>query len=144
MRNGLLWMEKLRCSRKGDRREGKPGVNQTLRGCHLCDCRSKSLNVRIAKSPVVHVHGLHRAETVKSLELVSGESVDGLQEGVVCELEGRVQWDRSVQGFAPHVDSDLCRRHGDNPEGRKPKTMSVACKCHVRVSNYVVRKTGKE
>lgn len=68
------------------------------------------------------MHSLHSAEAVQPLQLVSGESVDGLQEGVVCELEGRVQGDRSVQGFAPHLGSDLCRRHGDNPGGGKKNT----------------------
>lgn len=82
----------------------------------------------IAKSPVVHVHGLHRAEAVQSLQLVSGESVDGLQEGIVCELEGWVQGDRSMQGFTPHFGSDLCRGSAGNPEkNRKHKAMSAMC-----------------
>lgn len=76
MRNGLFWMEELRC--EGYRREGNPGVHQTLRGCHLCDRRPQSLDVRITKSPVVHLHGLHGAEAVQSRQLVSGKSVDGL------------------------------------------------------------------
>lgn len=86
------------------------------------------------------MHGLHRAEAVQPLQLVSGESVDGLQEGVVGELEGWVQGDRSVQGFAPHLGSDLCRRHGDNPEGNKIKykAMRVVFKYNIRASNYVV------
>lgn len=126
---GLFGVEELRrrgC--EGNRREGKPGVDQTLGSCHLRDRRPQSLNVRVTKSPMVHVHGLHRTEAVQSLQLVSWESVDGLQEGVVCELEGRVQGDRSVQGFAPHLDSDLCRGHGENPGGgKKEKEMSVVC-----------------
>lgn len=109
----LLWMEKLGCGCERKRREGNPWVDQTLSGCHLCDCRPQSLDVWVTQSPVVHVHGLHRAEAVQPLELVSGESVDGLQEGVVCELEGRVEWDRSMQSFAPHFGSEDCRTHGD-------------------------------
>ena len=59
----------------------------------------------ITQRPLVHVHRLHRAEAVESLELVDGrgESVDSLQEGVVSELEGRVQGDRCRQCFAPHL-----------------------------------------
>lgn len=53
---------------------------------------------------MVHVHGLQRTEAIQSLQLVdgSGESVDSLQEGVVGQLEGRVQRDRRGQGFASH------------------------------------------
>lgn len=113
-------MEELRRGGEGYRREGEPGVDQTLGGRHLRDRRPQSLNVRVPKSPVVHVHGLHRAQAVQPLQLVGGERVDGLQEGVVGELEGRVQGDRSVQGFAPHLDSDLCRgRAGDPGEERR-------------------------
>lgn len=120
MRHGRLFgMEELRCGCEGQSREGKPGVHQALGRCHFCDGRPQSLDVRVAKSPVVHVHGLHRAEPVQSLQLVSGESVDGLQEGVVGELEGRVQGDRSVQGFTPHLGSDLCRRHSEDPVGNR-------------------------
>lgn len=86
----LLWLEKLCRGCEGQRWEGNPWVHQTLSGCHLCDCRPQSLDVWITKSPVVHVHGLHSAEAVQTLQLVSGESVDCLQEGVVSELEGRV------------------------------------------------------
>ena len=109
----LLWVEQLGRGREGQRREGKPWVDQTLSGSHLCDGRPQSLDVRVAQSPVVHVHGVHGAEAVQPLELLRGESVDGLQEGVVCQLEGRVQRDRSMQSFAPHFGSELCRKHGD-------------------------------
>lgn len=120
MRSALLWMKELRGSERY-RRERNPGVNQTLCGCHLRESGPQSLDVWITQSPVVHLHGLHRAEAVQSLQLVSRESVDGLQEGVVCELEGRVKWDRSVQSFAPHLDSDLCSTRGDNPTGENKK-----------------------
>lgn len=53
---------------------------------------------------MVHVHGLHRAEAVEPLQLIRRERVDCLQERVVSELQSRVQRDRSVQCFAPHVE----------------------------------------
>lgn len=74
----LLWMEKLGCGCERQRREGNPWIDQALSGCHLRDCRPQSLDVWVTQSPVVHVHGLHGAEAVQPLELVSGESVDGL------------------------------------------------------------------
>lgn len=92
----LFRMEELRRGCEGDRLERDPGVDQPLGGCHLRDRRPQSLNVRVTKSPVVHVHGVHCAEAVQSVQLVSWESVDGLQEGVVGELQRRVHGDRSV------------------------------------------------
>ena len=58
---------------------------------------------------MVHVHGLYRAEAVESLQLVhsSGERVDCLEEGVVSQLERRMQWDWRGQSFAPHVGESL-------------------------------------
>lgn len=105
-RGRLLGVEELRGGRERQHREGEPGVHQALGGRR--DRRPESLHVRIAQSPVVHVHGLHRAQAVQPLQLVRRERVDGLQEGVVGELQGWVQGDRSVQGFAPHVGSDFC------------------------------------
>lgn len=87
--------------------------------------------MRVTKSPVVHMHGLYRAEAVQPLQLLHGERVDGLQEGVVGELQGRVQGDRSVQGFAPHLGSELSRRHGKYPEKKTYERMSVVNKCNI-------------
>lgn len=77
VRNGSLFrMEELRGRREGQRRKGDSGIHQTLGG--RGDRRPQSLHVRVTKSPVVHVHGLHRTQPVQSLQLVSRESVDGL------------------------------------------------------------------
>lgn len=104
---GLLLVKELGRGREGQPREGNPGVHQPLGGRHLRDGRPQALDVRVTQSPVVHVHGLYGAQAVQPLQLVAGERVDRLQEGVVGELEGRVQRDRRVQGFASHLGSEV-------------------------------------
>lgn len=136
----LFRVEELGRGSEGQRGEGDPGVHQTLGGCHLRDCRPQSLDVRVAQSPVVHVHGLHCAEAVKPLQLVGGERVDGLQEGVVGELEGRVQRDRCVQGFAPHLASDACGRRGDDSAKNRGETQH---ECRVQVRKHQLDTTDK-
>lgn len=107
----LLGLQQLR--REGQRGEGDAGVHQALRRGHLRDSGPQALDVRVAQSPVVHVHGVHGAQAVQALQLLGREAVDGLQEGVV-ELQRRVQGDRGVQGFAAHRGSELCTGHGHN------------------------------
>ena len=92
-------------SGKGQSLEGEASVHETLRCRHLGDGGAGDLvHVGVSQSPVVHVHGLHRAETVQALQVVycGGEGVHSLQEGVIGELQRGVERDGRGQGLAPH------------------------------------------
>lgn len=86
-------------------REGEARVHEALRRRHLRDGGAGDLvHIGIPQRPVVHVHGLYRAETVQALQVVhcGRESIHGLQEGVIGELQRRVERDGRWQGLAPH------------------------------------------
>lgn len=104
MGNGsLLGVEEV--GGKGQSREGEACVHEALRRRHLGDGGAGDLvHVGVPQRPVVHVHGLHGAETVQALQVVhrGGEGVHGLQEGVIGELQRRVERDGRRQGLAPH------------------------------------------
>lgn len=104
MGNGpLLGVEEV--GGEGQSREGEASVHEALRRRHLGDGGAGDLvHVGVPQRPVVHVHGLHSAEAVQALQVVhgGGEGVHGLQEGVVGELQRRVERDRRRQGLAPH------------------------------------------
>lgn len=90
---------------KGQSRERKSRVHEALRRRHLGDGGAGDLvHVGVPQRPVVHVHGLHGAETVQALQVVhrGGEGVHRLQEGVIGELQRRVERDGRRQGLAPH------------------------------------------
>lgn len=90
---------------KGQSREGEARVHEALRRRHLGDGGAGDLvHVGVPQCPVVHVHGLHGAETVQALQVVhrGGEGVHGLQEGVIGELQRWVERDGRWQGLAPH------------------------------------------
>lgn len=100
----LLGVEEVRG--EGKRGEREAGIHQALGSCHLCDGGAGDfMHIGVAQCPVVHVHGLHGAESIQTLQLVHscGESVHSLEEGVVGELQGRVQWDGGWQCFASHL-----------------------------------------
>lgn len=61
------------------------------------------------------MHGLHGAETVQALQVVhrGGEGVHGLQEGVIGELQRRVERNGRRQGLAP-IFRDVAGR-GSHP-----------------------------
>lgn len=99
----LLGVEEVRG--KGERGEREAGVHQALRR-HLRNGRTGDfMHIGVAQCPVVHVHGLHGAESVQTLQLVHscGEGVHSLEEGVVSELQGRVQRDGGWQSLASHL-----------------------------------------
>lgn len=96
---------------KGQSREGETGIYKALRRRHLGDGGAGDfVHVGVPQSPVVHVHGLHGAETVQALQVVhrGGEGVHGLQEGVIGELQRRVERNGRRQGLAPHFPG-CCR-----------------------------------
>lgn len=99
----LLGVEEVRGEGQG--LEGEARVHEALRRRHLGEGGAGDLvHVGVAQRPVVHVHGLHGAEPVQALQVVhgGGEGVHGLQEGVVGELQRRVERDGRRQGLAPH------------------------------------------
>lgn len=118
----LLGVEEVRGGGEGQRRrEAGEALRQALRRCHLAQRRRRAAaevarrpraarrgrggGGRVAaQRPVVHVHRVHGAEAVEALQVVHGrrERVDGLQEGVVGQLQRRVKRDRGRQRFAPH------------------------------------------
>lgn len=111
----LLGVEQV--SGKGQSREGEARVHEALRRCHLRDGGAGDLvHVGVPQRPVVHVHGLHRAEPVQALQVVhcGREGVHGLQEGVIGELQRRVQGDGRRQGLAPHF-SGFCSGRRELP-----------------------------
>ena len=96
---------------KGQSRKGEAGIHKALRRRHLGDGGAGDfVHVGVPQSPVVHVHGLHGAETVQALQVVhrGREGVHGLQEGVIGELQRRVERNGRRQGLAPHFPG-CCR-----------------------------------
>lgn len=89
MGNGpLLGVEQV--GGKGQRGEGEASVHEALRSRHLRDGGAGDLvHTGVPQRPVVHVHGLHRTETVEALKVVhcGREGVHCLQEGVIGELQ---------------------------------------------------------
>lgn len=129
---GLLRVKELRRGREGQRREGNPGIHQALGGRHLRDGGPQALDVRVTQSPVVHVHGLHGTQAVQALQLVARERVDCLQEGVVGELERRVQWNRRVQGFASHLGSEVAMKVCSEGGTEERHSVSDQAQAHTR------------
>lgn len=83
----LLGVEEV--SGKGQSRKGEACIHEALSRRHLGDGGAGNLvHVGVPQRPVVHVHGLHGAETVQALQVVhcSREGVHSLQEGVIGEL----------------------------------------------------------
>lgn len=90
----LLGVEEV--GSKGQSRKGEARVHEALSRRHLGDGGAGDLvHVGVSQRPVVHVHGLHGAETVQALQVVhcGGESVNRLQKGVIGELQRRVERD---------------------------------------------------
>lgn len=111
----LLGVEEVGGKRQS--REGEARVHEALRRRHLGDGGAGDfVHVGVPQRPVVHVHGLHGAETVQALQVVhrGGEGVHGLQEGVIGELQRRVERDGRRQGLAPHFPG-CCGAEGAAP-----------------------------
>lgn len=113
----MLGLDDMREEREGGQLE--PGVHQAGDAGNFGEGGAGQVHGRVAQSPLVQVHGVQGTEAIEVGEVVGGhggQPVERLQEGVVGQLEGRMDRHWGRQGFTSHGGSS---GGGSWEQGRK-------------------------
>lgn len=83
----------------------EPCIHQAGDAGHFGEGGAGQMHGWVAQSPLVQVHGVQGTEAIEVGEVVGwhgGQPVECLQEGVVGELQGRMDGHWGRQGFTSH------------------------------------------